>query len=54
MKELEISKIAKILGISNNAFKRIAFLGKLKYKTKGFKKYYNFDEVLKVIRISKE
>lgn len=50
---IEQTEIAKRLGISNNAFRRIAQQGKLEFTLINNKRCYDFDEVLKIIQAGK-
>lgn len=47
---LEQTLIAKKLGISNNAFRRIAQCAKLEFKLINNKRCYDFNEVIKTIK----
>ena len=47
---LDKSEIVKRLGIPKKAFKRIVYYGNLRYQLIDNKKYYNFEEVVKVLK----
>ena len=49
-KLVEQTEIAKRLGISNNAFHRIAYYSKLEYKLINNKRHYDFEKVIKIIK----
>ena len=50
---IERIEIAKKLGISGKALNRIAYYGKLEYKTINNKRHYDFDEVIEIIKKAK-
>ena len=50
----EQTAIAKKLGISNNAFKRMAQAAKLKHELIDNKRNYDWDEVIEVIMKAKK
>ena len=49
----EQTEIAKRLGISNKAFHRIAYHGKLEFKLINNKRHYDFEEVIETIKKNK-
>ena len=50
----EQTEIARKLSISNTAFKRIVYHGKLEFKLINNKRHYRFSDVLRVIRQAQE